>query len=206
MTFDFLTTIFSIIILILSVMFHELAHGTVADWLGDPTPRLAGRLTLNPIAHLELVGSFILPLLCVLSGTGFIIGWAKPIPFNPRFFKSQRWGPALVAIAGPAMNIIFALVCAGCFRLFALSTGSFAFAQMLSLVVVINISLSIFNLIPIPPLDGHHILGAIIPKYRIWSENALRGDGFVIMIVVILIAGSFIAPVVEFLARLLLGA
>jgi len=205
MNFDFLTTIFSIIILILSVMFHELAHGTVADWLGDPTPRLAGRLTLNPLAHLELVGSFILPLLCILSGTGFIIGWAKPMPFNPRFFKSKRWGPALVAVAGPIMNIVLALICAGCFRLFAVNTGSFAFAQMLSLVVIINVSLAIFNLIPIPPLDGHHILGALFPKYRTWSENILRGYGFIIMVVIILIAGSFIAPVVEFFARILLG-
>ena len=201
----FLATIFSIIILIISVMFHELAHGTVADWLGDPTPRLAGRLTLNPIAHLELVGSFILPLLCILSGTGFIIGWAKPVPFNTRYFKNQRWGPALVAIAGPAMNIILALICTVIFRLIAANNGSVAFAEMLSLVVTINISLAIFNLIPIPPLDGHHILGAIIPAYKKWSDSVLKGYGFIVMVVIILLAGSFIGPLISLLSRLLLG-
>ena len=194
---DIVTTLFLIIILIVSIMFHELAHGTVADWLGDPTPRLAGRLTLNPIAHMELVGSFILPLLCIISGTGFVIGWAKPVPFTVRLLKNQRWGPALVAVAGPLVNILFAVLAAVAFR--------FTANTIAGLIVMVNVSLFVFNLIPLPPLDGHHILGALFPKYQVWANSLMRGYGFVIMILVILFAGSFISPVVSFISHFLLG-
>lgn len=204
---DITTDIFLIIILIASVMFHELAHGTVADWLGDPTPRLAGRLTLNPFAHLEWVGSFFLPLLCILSGTGFIIGWAKPVPFNPNYLSNKRWGPALVAVAGPSMNILIAVICAIIFRVLANDTnvGVQTFTSLIGLIVTVNITLAVFNLIPIPPLDGHHILGAIIPKFRTFSERVLRGYGFIILIFILLFAGSFIVPATEFFTHLLLG-
>ena len=203
---DITTAIFSIIILIISVMFHELAHGTVADKLGDPTPSLAGRLTLNPIAHMELVGSFLLPLLCIISGSGFIIGWAKPVPFNPSYFKNKRWGPAMVAAAGPIANILIALVSAAAFRIGA-SHANFIFAaKLFAMVATINISLAVFNLIPIPPLDGHHILGAVFPNYKKWSDNLMRGYGMILLVIVILIGGSLIAPVIEFFVRLLLGA
>lgn len=204
---DITTSIFLILILIISVMFHELAHGTMADWLGDPTPRLAGRLTLNPFAHLEWVGSFFLPLLCILSGTGFIIGWAKPVPFNPNFLKYKRWGAALVAVAGPVTNMLIAGICAIIFR-FTISSPSVnvqSFAGLLGLIVTVNITLAIFNLIPIPPLDGHHILGAIVPAFRRWSERALRSYGFVILILVLLFAGSFIMPITQFFTHVLLG-
>ena len=202
---DILNTIFAIIILIISVMFHELAHGVTADKLGDPTPSLAGRLTLNPIKHLDLVGSFILPLLCVLIGGGFIIGWAKPIPFNPKYFKSPRWGSALVAAAGPIMNIVVALLAAIAFRFLSPIPTMASFASLLSLVVIINISLAIFNLIPILPLDGHHILGALFPVYKKFADRAMQSYGFILLIVVIFAAGSFIGPVIEFFARLFLG-
>ncbi len=178
-------------------MFHELAHGTVADWLGDPTARLAGRLTLNPIAHMELMGSFLLPLLCIISGSGFIIGWAKPVPFTVRLLKNQRWGPALVALAGPVVNILFAVLASIAYRY----TGN----KIAALIVMVNVSLFVFNLIPIPPLDGHHILGAVFPGYQRWSDALMRGYGFVIMILVILFAGSIISPVVSFIANFLLG-
>lgn len=202
---DFLTIIFSILILVVSVMFHELAHGTVADRLGDPTPRLAGRLTLNPIAHMEWFGSFFLPLLCVITGSGFIIGWAKPVPFNPAHLKAKRWGSALVAMAGPAMNILIALIGAIAFRLLtgtAILPGSL---QILSLIVIINLTLAVFNLIPIPPLDGHHILGAIFPKFRTWSDQAMQRFGFIFLIVAFFLAWSLIAPIISFLARIFLG-
>jgi Zn-dependent protease len=193
---DIVTTLFLIVILIVSIMFHELAHGTVADWLGDPTARLAGRLTLNPISHMELVGSFILPLLCIISGTGFVIGWAKPVPFTVRLLKNQRWGPALVAVAGPLVNILFAILATIAFRF----TGN----TVAALIVMVNVSLFVFNLIPLPPLDGHHMLGAIFPRYQTWANSLMRGYGFVIMILVILLAGSFIAPVVSFISNLFL--
>jgi len=194
---DIVTTLFLIIILIVSIVFHELAHGAVADWLGDPTARLAGRLTLNPLSHLEWMGSFILPFLCIITGSGFIIGWAKPVPFNPHLLRNRRWGPALVAVAGPLVNIFFAVLGAVAFRLLG--------NPLLVLITTVNISLFVFNLIPLPPLDGHHILGALFPKYQLWSNRLMHGYGFVIMILVILFAGSFISPIISFISNILLG-
>ncbi len=203
---NILTTIFSIIILVISVMFHELAHGTVADRLGDPTPSLAGRLTLNPFAHLEWLGSFIVPLLCIISGTGFIIGWAKPVPFNPNNLKYKRWGPAMVAVAGPLMNILIAVICAIIFRVTATSNSLGLIAQLMSMVVVINISLAVFNLIPVPPLDGHHLLGALIPTFKTWSQKMMQaGYGLILLVIVMFLASSVIAPIISFIATKLLG-
>jgi len=102
--------IFLISILIFSVILHEISHGYVAEMLGDPTARLAGRLTLNPLPHLDLWGSFIIPLLLIVSNAGFIIGWAKPVPYNPHNFRNKKWGEAMVAGAGPAMNIFIAIL------------------------------------------------------------------------------------------------
>jgi Zn-dependent protease len=201
---DFVMIIFSIIILIVSIIFHELAHGTVADWLGDPTARLAGRLTLNPVSHMEWLGSVILPLLCIISGSGFIIGWAKPVPFNEKLLKYKRFGPALVAFAGPLMNIIIALCAAAMYHLAASRPALTAAAPILVGITMINISLAVFNLLPIPPLDGHHIIGALFPKYKTWSQSLMGGYGFVILIAVIFFAGSFITPVVTFFSQLLL--
>ena len=204
---NILTTIFSIIILVISVMFHELAHGTVADQLGDPTPSLAGRLTLNPFAHLEWLGSFIVPLLCIISGTGFIIGWAKPVPFNANNLKYKRWGPALVAVAGPLMNMLIAVICAIIFRVTASSNSLGTIAELMSMVVVINISLAVFNLIPVPPLDGHHLLGALIPGFKTWSQKMMQaGYGLILLVVVLFLASSVIAPIISFLSTKLLGA
>ncbi len=204
---NILTTIFSIIILVISVMFHELAHGTVADQLGDPTPSLAGRLTLNPFAHLEWLGSLIVPLLCIISGTGFIIGWAKPVPFNANNLKYKRWGPALVAVAGPLMNMLIAVICAIIFRVTASSNSLGTIAELMSMVVVINISLAVFNLIPVPPLDGHHLLGALIPGFKTWSQKMMQaGYGLILLVVVLFLASSVIAPIISFLSTKLLGA
>lgn len=202
---EIISAIFAIIILILSVMFHELAHGTVADRLGDPTPGLAGRLTLNPIAHLDLVGSFIIPLVCVITGSGFILGWAKPVPFNISYLKYKRWGPAMVAAAGPIANILIALIAAAAFRLASGSNETGTLLGILSIIVSINVTLAVFNLIPVPPLDGHHIVGALIPKYRRWADNAMRGYGFILLVIVLFVGSSLIAPVVSFITYHLLG-
>lgn len=202
---DITTTLFSIIILIISIMFHELAHGTMADKLGDPTARLAGRLTLNPFAHLELMGSFIVPVICIISGSVFIIGWAKPVPFNPAQLNNKKWGPALVAAAGPFMNIVIAVLCALIFRLVAFGGTNIAFATLLIQVVVINISLAVFNLVPIPPLDGHHILGALFPGFKRWSDGVMNRFGIILLIVAIFLAGSIISPLVAFIVQFLLS-
>lgn len=198
-----ITIIFSIIIVIISVMFHELAHGTMADYLGDKTARFAGRLTLNPLKHLEWIGSFLVPLLCVISGSGFIIGWAKPVPFNPHNLKYKRWGPALVAFAGPLINIIIAVITSLIIKV-AAATASPAFIQMMVTVLAINIALAVFNLMPLPPLDGHHILGAIFPRYQRWSAQFMDKFGIVGLVIVIFLLSSFISPVIGFFINLLL--
>lgn len=152
--------IFQIIILIISVVLHEVAHGYMANYLGDPTARLAGRLTLNPISHIDLFGSILLPGLLVLSGTPFIIGYAKPVPYNPYNLRG-KYGEALVAFAGPGTNILLALIF-GLLLRFGAAAMSPAIMWVFVTIVLVNLSLAIINLIPIPPIDGSKILSGIL--------------------------------------------
>jgi len=166
--------VFVIIILILSVVIHEVSHGYAAQMLGDPTARLAGRLTLNPIKHLDPLGSIIIPAILVLSDAGFLIGWAKPVPYNPYNLRNARWGEAIVAGAGPLTNIFIAIVFGFLIRIGI--TYEFltpAFVQIAGYVVWINILLAIFNMFPFPPLDGSKVLKAVLP-YRM----AYKYDSF----------------------------
>ncbi|HEY4479504.1 MAG TPA: site-2 protease family protein, partial [Candidatus Paceibacterota bacterium] len=152
--------IFQFIILIISVIIHEVAHGYMALWLGDPTAKYEGRLTLNPVKHIDLWGSIIIPIITTLAG--FTFGWAKPVPYNPYNLRNQRWGDALVAIAGPASNIILASLFGLVIRLgMHFSFLSAEFISLASLVVLVNIVLALFNLVPIPPLDGSKIFFSI---------------------------------------------
>lgn len=156
--------IFIIAILILSVVIHEVSHGYVAEMLGDPTARLAGRLTLNPLKHLDPLGSVIIPALLVLSNANFLIGWAKPVPYNPYNLRKGKWGEMLVAGAGPIVNIVLAILFGILIRIGnAYGLVSASFIELASVVVYINILLALFNLIPIPPLDGSKILAALLP-------------------------------------------
>ena len=193
-------TVFSILILILSVVVHEVAHGWAAYFLGDPTAKLAGRLTLNPIPHLDPMGSFLVPLLTYSLG-GFIFGWAKPVPYNPYNLRAGRAGPALVAIAGPVANIFLAACFSVIVRL-AIGVVPLAFIQLAAMVVVVNLGLAIFNLIPIPPLDGSKILFALIP-YRYHSvEEILNRYQLFFAILAITVIAPLILPVVSFLFQL----
>lgn len=155
--------IFIIAALILSIVIHEAAHGYAANWLGDPTARLAGRLTLNPIPHLDLLGSILVPGLLYLSGAGILFGWAKPVPYNPYNLKNQRWGEALVAGAGPAVNILIAVVFGLLIRFADVFSFGPAFFTIAGYIVYINILLAFFNMIPFPPLDGSKVLAAFLP-------------------------------------------
>jgi len=156
--------VFQIVILILSVVIHEVSHGYVAQMLGDPTARLAGRLTLNPLKHLDPMGSIIIPGILILTGSGFLIGWAKPVPYNPYNLSNQRWGESWVAGAGPLVNVFIALLFGLVIRVgVANELLSDSFIQIASFVVLINIILAIFNMIPVPPLDGSKVLAAILP-------------------------------------------
>lgn len=191
-----------VLILIISIILHELAHGYAADRMGDPTPRLAGRLTLNPMVHIDWFGSVLLPALLIFSGAPFVLGWAKPVPFNPHYLDNKKWGGALVALAGPLTNIALALVFAAALQWIPLSP----FMSTVAIgVVVTNIALAIFNLIPIPPLDGHHILFAVLPEKYDRLKQTLRNHSFLILIVFVLFIWQIISPLIMYLSRLLLG-
>lgn len=152
-----------IIIVVFSIILHEVAHGFMADALGDPTARYAGRLTLNPLPHIDPVGSVIIPGLLALTHSPFLIGWAKPVPYNPYNLRNQRWGEALVAIAGPLTNIVLAILLGLLIRF----AGAIALPQGILAAVaygcILNIVLALYNLIPLPPLDGSKILRSVLP-------------------------------------------
>ncbi|MEK7186849.1 MAG: site-2 protease family protein, partial [Patescibacteria group bacterium] len=194
--------VFQILILIMSVVVHEVAHGYTASLLGDQTARYEGRLTLNPLKHLDLFGSFILPFLSYTLG-GFIFGWAKPVPYNPYNLRPGRWSEAQVAIAGPASNILLALIFSLILR-FGVSGGwaNPAFVQITAVIVFINILLAIFNLMPIPPLDGSKILFAFLPDKFFELRNFFERYGLVLVIIFIFFVWQFIAPLSYFLFRI----
>ncbi len=158
-------------ILILSIVLHEVAHGYAANWLGDPTARLAGRLSPNPLLHIDPLGSVIIPGILFLTGAQFLFGWAKPVPYNPYNLRNQKWGESIVAAAGPLTNLLLAVIFAGLIR-FAPTLGlSPAFIEMTGYIVFINVLLALFNAIPFPPLDGSKIIVPFLPfglqtKYR----------------------------------------
>jgi Zn-dependent protease len=148
-------TTFSLIVLFFSIVIHEIAHGSVALHLGDPTAKYAGRLTLNPIKHIDLFGTIILPLLLILFGSPFVIGWAKPVPVNPFNFRDQKWGSLKVSVAGPATNFLIAVLFGLIIRFVYLPDSVL---MIFSIIVLYNFAWGIFNLLPIPPFDGSHIL------------------------------------------------
>ena len=188
-------TIIYILILLMSVVIHELAHGYAAYALGDPTAQLQGRLTLNPVKHLDWFGSILVPAFLVISGSPFLIGWAKPVPFNPYNFKRlRRWGGALVAIAGPLSNIALALATIALGKIITLIIPDATIAlQIIRMTVTLNIALALFNLMPVPPLDGHHILFAILPD----SMDALKQQIKRYSIIFFLIVFFFIWPAIS---------
>lgn len=150
-----------LVVLIFSVILHEIAHGYMANYLGDPTARLAGRLTLNPIPHIDPIGSILLPLILKLTGSPILIGYAKPVPYNPYNLRG-RYGEAMVAAAGPGTNILLALIFGLIIR-FGYGSLEPALLEVFSIIVLINIVLAVFNLIPIPPLDGSKVLSTLLP-------------------------------------------
>lgn len=198
-----------IFILLFSVIFHEVAHGLVAEKLGDPTARYAGRLTLNPIPHIDLFGSILLPLFLLIAHSPVLFGAAKPVPVDFRNLRNLRWGMFLVALAGPATNIILALLAALVVR-FVPNISSAAQALLLQ-VVLLNLVLAIFNLIPIPPLDGSKVLASLFDFLdQGWMYSLLQFEryGFIILIL-FLFSGLLqyvLLPPVVFLFRLFVGA
>ncbi|MCX6701935.1 MAG: site-2 protease family protein [Candidatus Zambryskibacteria bacterium] len=196
--------IFSILILIFSVVIHEVSHGYSAYLQGDNTAKYQGRLTLNPLKHLEWFGSFLLPLMSYFFG-GFIIGWAKPVPFNPYNLRNQRWGEAIVAIAGPLSNICIALFFGLLIRFGILTQFGQAFTYIASTIVFINLILATFNLIPIPPLDGSKILFSILPYHLQNVRDFFERNSLFILIFFIFFLWQFVIPLVSWEFTLITG-
>ena len=205
---------FALIILIISVIVHEVAHGYAADSLGDPTARLAGRLTLNPFPHIDLVGSIIIPALLVFTHSSILFGWAKPVPYNPYNLRNHRWGEALVAVAGSATNLLLAVV----FGLLVRYGAGFGLDQtalsLAATIAFINLFLGLFNLIPFPPLDGFTALRAALPWHlshglRRFEAQVHAMGAFSLVLFLVIFAFIFIAPfsnLVLSLFALLVGA
>lgn len=197
--------IFYILIVLFSVVIHEVSHGYMANILGDPTAKMQGRLTLNPLKHLDPLGSVILPAMLYFTGAP-VIGWAKPVPFNPYNLGAGKWGPAIVAIIGPMANVIVAVFFSLLIRLnisFALVPA--VFNDLCMLIVSLNIVLAIFNLVPIPPLDGSKVLFSALPYRFHYIETWLERYGLFLIIIFIFWGINFIIPIQQGLVRLLVG-
>lgn len=200
---DELSLIQRIVVWILPVVFaitvHEVAHGWVAKQYGDQTAWMLGRLTLNPIKHVDLIGTILVPGILLLTGTGFIFGWAKPVPVDPRNFANPRQAMAVVAVAGPLANLLMAVMWALLARI-----GVTLNVEVLSLPMIytgiagisINLVLALLNLLPIPPLDGSRILTGILPIKWALQYNKLERYGFIIIIV--LLASNFLNIILEY--------
>lgn len=196
--------IFQIAILIMSVVVHEISHGYAASFLGDQTARYQGRLTLNPAKHLDPIGSFLVPAASYLLG-GFIIGWAKPVPYNPYNLRPGRWSEAAVAGAGPASNLVLALIF-GLFLRFGSGAGfSPAFYEIVTVIVFINIILAVFNLVPIPPLDGSKIILAFFPDKILQIRAFFERYGLILLLFFIFFLWRFVLPVAFAIFKFITG-
>jgi Zn-dependent protease len=197
--------IFELIALIFSVMIHEIAHGYMAERLGDDTARVAGRLTLNPIKHIDPFGSILLPLLLLISGSGVVLGWAKPVPYNPNnLSKDYKYGPLKVALAGPLSNVLILLVL-GLIARFGVNFLSPQAVGLIGFVAYLNIFLAIFNLVPIPPLDGSKIWAYIFPKVSVLQVEQLGMMGIIIVFAFIYFFSGYLAGIAGAIFQLVAG-
>lgn len=198
-----LQLIFYFLVIVPSAIIHEYAHGWMANRLGDPTARYAGRLTLNPTAHIDIWGTILMPItLFALSGGSFLFAYAKPVPYNPYNLRNQKWGPAIVGLAGPMSNLLLAVSFAILVRLFP----TLAVSQYFFIIVYANILLMVFNLLPIPPLDGSKILYAILPDSMNNIKIFLEKYGFFILLFFIFFLFRSLWPVIWSIVSFLVGS
>ncbi|HNZ30394.1 MAG: Peptidase family M50 [Candidatus Aerophobetes bacterium ADurb.Bin490] len=171
-------------VLVFSVVVHEVAHGFAANKLGDPTAKDEGRLTLNPIPHIDPFMSVILPLMLIFTGSPFVIGGAKPVPVNPMYFRDHKKGMMITSLAGPASNILLAVIFAVILKMTSVIPvlGSQGLVMFLSYGILLNVMLAAFNLIPIPPLDGSKVLMGVMPDRMMYSYMKLEPYGMFIII------------------------
>ena len=192
------------VVLLFSVIVHEVAHGYVALLNGDPTAKMLGRITLNPGPHIDPIGTILLPALLLLSHAGIIFGWAKPVPVNPLNYRNYRWGEFAVSAAGPVSNLALAMVFSFLLRL---GLGGLGLMKLAYFGVSINIFLALFNLVPIPPLDGSHILAILLPRDLARLYAYLEPVGFILILALFYtgILGALIMPLYRAIAVVLLG-
>ena len=205
---DFALLIYQFIILILAIMIHEISHGTVAYLLGDSTAKDEGRLTFNPLKHLDLWGSFLLPLtLFFLSAGRFIFGWAKPVPFNPFNLKNPKRDTGLIGLAGPLSNFLLALVFGVLIRLIVhfQMTALLNLVPFFDLIVLINLMLGVFNLVPIPPLDGSKILFSLLPRSAERFALFLEQYGIIFLFAFIFFGFQYLIPIISWLRLWIIG-
>jgi Zn-dependent protease len=204
-----------IIALIGSVVIHEMAHGYMAYWLGDPTAKLSGRLSPNPIVHLDPLMSILVPGLLIMSSTPFIFGAAKPVPYNPYNLRDQKWGEAKIAVAGPVSNIILAIIFAVLVQVAPLVGLPSSFALIGEQVVYLNLFLAFFNLLPLPPLDGSKILPPLLglvsteammqyQRFRMWLEQDIFLGFAIVIFLVFYVLGGPLYALVQYLGNFLL--
>ena len=193
-----------LVMVFFSVVCHEIAHGFTAYKLGDPTASRAGRLSFNPIVHIDLFGTIILPAILILTKSPFLFAWAKPVPVNPAYFRDRKKGMMLVAMAGPATNLAIAIVLSVVLHL----AGGFLpefFARTFAWVSLINIMLMVFNLIPIPPLDGSRIVARFLSGKALWQYMKLERFGMFIVFGLLFLGviSSILYPAMSLAVKLL---
>ena len=196
-------SIFFLIVILFSAIIHEYAHGLAAFLLGDDSAKHEGRLTLNPIPHIDPIGTVLVPGALFLLGTGFLFGWAKPVPFNPYNLKNQRWGPSIVGVAGPGTNLLIAIIFALIIRLVPGISPDFVI--FLGIIVYANIILGVFNLLPIPPLDGSKVLYALLPPSFAKVKYFFDRYGFFILLLFIFFGGRLLSAIILFFGFFFLG-
>jgi len=198
-----LEIIIFIVIFLFSVVFHELAHGYTALSLGDDTAKRAGRLTVNPIKHLDPIGSILLPGVLILIGSPFVFGWAKPVPINPYNFQDKKYGNAKVAVAGSIANFSLAILFGLALRFFPILYSIQGIGYVFLFIVQINLILGIFNLLPIPPLDGSHILFTFIKNRE--AKIFLMRYGILVLFLVIYFFRPYLSMAVSWLTGTIVG-
>ena len=209
---DFTQVLIALVVLIASLSVHEAAHAWAADQLGDPTARNLGRLSLNPVVHVDPIGTLLFPLIALMTNVP-LIGWAKPVPVDFRHLKHPKRDFAIIAAAGPTSNLVMAVVGAGVLAVMpGLEPGAIAgrevmttAVQMLDFFVLINVLLAVFNMIPVPPLDGGNVLLGVLPPPGARVIEALRPYGFLILYALMLtgVLGTLMGPVAYYVLNLL---
>ncbi len=203
---DFLYRLAAVGVVILSASFHEAAHAYAADKMGDPTAKMMGRMTLNPIKHISIIGSIVVPLVLTLIGSRFLFAWAEPVPVNPGNFHDRKKGEIVVSAAGPLANVGLFIISGLFIRyLFTLRAPDETLVRFIFLIFQINVMLCFFNLLPIPPLDGSHILEQFL-SYRAKNiYHAIAPFSFILIILLIQVISPFIFFMINFLAKIIIG-